>query len=284
MSTPISTAARKLSSVLPATIASAPLWPIRSGRSRASVTLTAGGDVEADEGAHPGEQTGRGDPEEEGANRDGAAVLLLQLADHGQSRSRSSQIAMPPTMDRTNTTAAAPEQDLPEDVEPLERVLVHTGKLSAVGYLSPVIRRRIATVLLVVGAAVVALAIANVGPFSDPPTEADRAQAALEDFFAAAHRKDYKAVCRLLTAPERSQVEIRAAALAGNSTGCANVLDSPLGLVLAKTEVEITDVRVSGNLAAIDANLHAPGVKRTQYRTYKLQEIGGTWRISEVTF
>ncbi len=78
------------------------------------------------------------------------------------------------------------------------------------GYLSPVIRRRIAAVLLVVGAAVVALAIANVGPFSDPPTEADRAKAALEDFFAAARRKDYKSVCQLLTAPERRQIEIRA--------------------------------------------------------------------------
>ncbi len=152
------------------------------------------------------------------------------------------------------------------------------------GYLSPVIRRRIAAALLVVGAVVVALAIANVGPFSDPPTEADRARTALEDFFTAAHHKDYKTVCRFLTAPERSQIEIRAAQLAGNSTGCANVLDSPLGLVLARTEVEVTDVRVSGDLAAVDAKLRAPGVKRAQFRTYKLQEIGGKWRISEVTF
>jgi hypothetical protein len=153
-----------------------------------------------------------------------------------------------------------------------------------VGYLDPVTRRRIAAVLLVLGAIVAALAIANVGPFSDPPTEADRAQAALEDFFAAAAKKDYAAACRLLTSAERRQVEIRAATLAGNRTGCASVLDSPLGLVLAKTRIEIKDVRVSGDLAAIDARLHAPGVKRAQYRTYKLQELGGKWRISEVTF
>jgi ketosteroid isomerase-like protein len=153
-----------------------------------------------------------------------------------------------------------------------------------VGYLSPVARRRIAAVLLVAGAVVAALAIANVGPFSNPPTEADRARAALEGFFTAARKRDFTRVCRILTPPERSQVEIRAAALAGNRTGCASVLDSPLGTALAKTKVEITDVRVSGDLAAIDAKLRTQGVKRAQYRTYKLQELGGEWRISAITF
>ena len=137
--------------------------------------------------------------------------------------------------------------------------------------------------LLALGAVVVALAIANVGPFSNPPTEADRARAALEDFFAAARKKDFGQVCKILTPPERSQVEIRAAAVAGNRTGCAHVLDSPLGTALAKTTVDITDVRVSGDLAAIDAKLHAPGLKRAQYRTYKLQELAGRWRISDVS-
>ena len=151
------------------------------------------------------------------------------------------------------------------------------------GYLDPVTRRRIAAVLLALGAVVATLAIANVGPFSNPPTEADRAQAALEDFFAAARKRDFTAACKLLTPPERSQIEIRAAALAGNRTGCAEVLDSPLGTVLAKTAVDIQDVRVSGDLAAIDAKLHTPGVKRVQYRTYKLQEQGTVWRISDVS-
>ena len=152
------------------------------------------------------------------------------------------------------------------------------------GYLDPVIRRRIAAVVLVVGLMVAALAVANVGPFSNPPTAADRARAALEDFFAAAKHKDFKAVCSILTAPERSQIEIRAAALAGNRTGCSRVLDSPLGAALAHTKVEIEDVRVSGNLAAIDAKLRTPRAKRPQYRTYKLEELGARWRISDVSF
>ena len=145
-------------------------------------------------------------------------------------------------------------------------------------------RRRIAVVILVLGVVVAAMAIANVGPFEEGPTEADRAQAALEDFFAAARKKDFQAACVLLTPTERRQVEIRAAALAGNRTGCSHVLDSPLGLALAKTRVEVRDVRVSGDLAAIDAKLHSPGVHRAQYRTYKLQLSGGVWRISEVSF
>lgn len=152
------------------------------------------------------------------------------------------------------------------------------------GYLSEYTRRRIAVMIIALGAVVGVMAIANAGPFSDPPTEADRAEAALEDFFAAARDKDFQAACVLLTPTERRQVEIRAAALAGNKTGCANVLNSPLGLALAQTRVDVRDVRVSGDLAAVDAELRPPGVKRAQYRTYKLQLLGEQWRISEVSF
>lgn len=153
----------------------------------------------------------------------------------------------------------------------------------SVGYLSPVARRRIAAVLLVAGAIVAALAIANVGPFSNPPTEADRARAALEDFFSAAQRKDFKDACGLLTAQERAKIETGAAAVAGKATDCPAVLDSPLGVALARTRVEIQDVRVSGDLAAIDAKLKTPASHRPQFRTYKLQELGGDWLISEVS-
>jgi len=138
-------------------------------------------------------------------------------------------------------------------------------------------------VLLVLGALVVAAAIANVGPFSNPPTEADRAQAALENFFAAARAKDFATACGLLTSSERSQLENRAAELAAKHIGCTKVLDSPLGEVLARTKVEIQDVRVSGNLAAIDTKLRAPGVARAHFRTYKLEETGDVWRISDVS-
>jgi ketosteroid isomerase-like protein len=152
-----------------------------------------------------------------------------------------------------------------------------------VGYLDPVTRRRIAAVLLVAGAIVAGLAIGNVGPFANPPTEADRARATLEEFFAAAERKDFAAVCATLTAAERSQIEIRATEVASSRISCTKVLDSPVGLALGRLRVTIEDVRVSGNLAAIDAMLRLPGAKRPEYRTYKLEELGGRWRISDIS-
>lgn len=156
--------------------------------------------------------------------------------------------------------------------------------VQAVGFLDPVVRRRIAAAVLIVGAVVAGMAIANVGPFSNPPTDADRARAALESFFANARRKDYGAVCKTLTSSERSQIEIRAAALAGNRTGCSKVLQSPLGVALGRVRLEIEDVRVSGNLAAIDARLRTPGAKGPEFRTYKLERLGNRWLISDVSF
>jgi hypothetical protein len=62
---------------------------------------------------------------------------------------------------------------------------------------SPTVRRWIAFVLLLAGIAVAAVAIADVGPFEDPVTEEERAQQAVQDFFAAAARGDGKAFCAL---------------------------------------------------------------------------------------
>jgi hypothetical protein len=48
-----------------------------------------------------------------------------------------------------------------------------------VGSLSESARRRIAAVILLAGIAIAALAIWDVGPFANPPTEAERAQSAV---------------------------------------------------------------------------------------------------------
>src|SRR5205814_9122454 len=50
------------------------------------------------------------------------------------------------------------------------------GYLHPVGYLSEATRRRIAAALLVVGVAVAVLALANIGPVSNPASEAERAR------------------------------------------------------------------------------------------------------------
>jgi hypothetical protein len=153
-----------------------------------------------------------------------------------------------------------------------------------VGYLDPFVRRRIAALLLLAGAVLAGLAIANAGPFSNPPTEFDRARAALEDFFAAAKSKDYARVCELLAPAQRKVIETAASQLAQGKlkNGCTAAVAAGGGGALAHSELRIRDVRVSGSLAAIDANIVVPGVNGPQSRTFKLEEIKGNWVISDL--
>ena len=157
--------------------------------------------------------------------------------------------------------------------------------------LSDVTRRRIAALLLVAGIAVAVLALRDVGPFSNPPTPEERAQAAVEDFFDAAHDKDFKAMCGLLTPATQTQITQRIAAALATQTqvsSCAQALQAQdkavkgqPGASLSQTRiVRVDDSRVSGNRAAVDAVLTYPGAKRTQPRTFELELVRGEWRIS----
>jgi ketosteroid isomerase-like protein len=132
---------------------------------------------------------------------------------------------------------------------------------------------------------VVALAVADVGPFSDPPTEAERAQATVERFFDAAHDKDFEAVCHELTEQEQRTVEQRAGSLAIEQglKGCNEILRAYLGDQLSATRIaEVEDVRVSGNRAVVDTSLNAPGSKRPQPTTFDLFLIADRWRIADL--
>jgi hypothetical protein len=153
------------------------------------------------------------------------------------------------------------------------------------GYLSDVARQRIAAAILVVVVVVVALALADVGPFSDPPTEAERAQAAVERFFDAAHDKNFGGVCHQLTSQEQRTVEQRAGSLAVQQglKGCDEILRAFLGDQLSSTRiVKVQDVRVSGNQAVVDANIHSPGSKHSRPTTFHLFLIQGQWRIADL--
>jgi hypothetical protein len=149
-----------------------------------------------------------------------------------------------------------------------------------VGYLSDVARRRIAAALLIIGIAVVAAAIANLGPFSNPPSEAQRAEAAVQRFFAAGHQKDFKAACGQLTHDAQRTLEQRAGAAAAQQglKGC----DQILGLFLAKLELgDVADVRVSGNRAVVDASVKPVGSSQGQPTTINLFLIGNAWKIAD---
>jgi hypothetical protein len=152
------------------------------------------------------------------------------------------------------------------------------------GYLSDVARRRIAAAILIVGVALAGLAIANLGPFSDPPTEAERAQAAVEGFFDAAHDKNFGGVCQQLTGQEQRTVEQRAGSLAVKQglKGCDQILSAYLGDQLSGARIaKVQDVRVSGNRAVVEADIHAPGSKHPRATTFDLFLIKDRWRIAD---
>jgi Domain of unknown function (DUF4878) len=156
--------------------------------------------------------------------------------------------------------------------------------VAPVGNLSEAARRRIAAVILIAGIAIAALAIADVGPFSDPPTEEERAQSAVERFFAAAQDRNFKAACGQLTVEEQRTIEQRAASLASQQglQGCDEILKAFLGEQLAATRIiKVIDVRVSGNQAVMDANIHTPGSSGPKSATFHLFLIKDEWKIDD---
>src|SRR3954453_7401606 len=113
-----------------------------------------------------------------------------------------------------------------ETASRLRRERFRLARLRTMGNLSEATRRRIAALILCAGIAVGALAIFDVGPFSNPPTEAQRAQDAVEGFFAATQDKDFKAACERLTASEQRTIEQRAGSIAAREglSGCDQIL------------------------------------------------------------
>jgi hypothetical protein len=153
------------------------------------------------------------------------------------------------------------------------------------GYLSEVTRRRIAAVLLFLGGIVAVLAIADVGPFSNPPTEEEKAQTAVERFFADAKDKKFRAACAELSPERLALIEQAGARLASQKglEGCSQIFAAVIGDQLAKLKIlEVTDVRISGNRAAVDLKLHIPGEKHPDERSIALVLIKDEWRINDL--
>jgi hypothetical protein len=153
------------------------------------------------------------------------------------------------------------------------------------GYLSDVTRRRVAAMLLLAAVALAVLAIEDVGPFSDPPTEQERAQAAVERFFDAAHEEDFGAACAQLTGKEQRTVEQLAGRLAFQQglRRCEEILRGLLGTQLSGTRLAgIEDTRVSGNQAVVDAEIRPPGSKHGRPATFHLFLIGDEWKIDDL--
>jgi ketosteroid isomerase-like protein len=147
--------------------------------------------------------------------------------------------------------------------------------------MSEVTRRRIAALLLVAGIAVAALAIADVGPFDDPPTEEQRVQAAVEDFFSAAADGDSKAFCALLTDQARQDLEVSAAQRlqVNELPQCEKILDL-LAAAFKGSEFAVRQISVSGNQARVEGRYRVAG-EHAHPRTVILLEVNGEWRVSD---
>ena len=155
------------------------------------------------------------------------------------------------------------------------------------GYLDEYTRRRVAAVLLVVSVVVAALAIADLGPFDDPPTQEELAQETVEEFFAAARASDFQAFCDLLTKPARQAIEVRAGAIAAeeNLKGCAEILGTLVGEQFAGSELRITLANVSGNRARVETELKLEGEPGRQQRSVLLEQSPeGDWLIHDPGF
>jgi hypothetical protein len=146
--------------------------------------------------------------------------------------------------------------------------------------MSEIARRRSAALLLIVGAAIAGLAIADVGPFDDPPTPEEEVGDVVSEFYGAAAEGDFLTFCGLLTEQARAQLRANASQLVGKEQSCADALDSGLGKVLKSATLEVTEVSISGPSARVEARFKPPE-QEVQLRTVLLRETEGEWEISD---
>lgn len=155
------------------------------------------------------------------------------------------------------------------------------------GYLDEYTRRRVAAVLLAITTVVAVLAIADIGPFSDPPTQEELAQDTVEEFFAAGADGDFKTFCGLLTKSARSAVEVRAGAIAAEQglEGCVEIFDALVGDQLKGSRLRVTLSSVSGDRARVETEIQVKGGGGRQQRSVLLELAeNGEWRIYDPGF
>lgn len=147
--------------------------------------------------------------------------------------------------------------------------------------MSDVVRRRVAALLLIAGIAIAVLAITDTGPFEDPPTEEERVEAAVQEFFTAAAGGDSRTFCGLLTSDARQDLRVNTAQRLqiDQLPHCEQILDA-LADVFKGSAIEVRFVSVSGNQARVEARYKLSG-SGAQPRTVLLVSEDGEWHISD---
>ena len=147
--------------------------------------------------------------------------------------------------------------------------------------MSDVVRRRIAALLLIAGIAVGALAIADVGPFDDPPTEEERVEAVVDDYYASLAGGDGKRFCALMTRDARRALEVNTAQQfrLDEPPSCVDVV-TLLQTVFKGSSATVNDVSVSGPQARVEVQLKVKGAG-AEPRTVLLSEEQDEWLVSD---
>ena len=147
--------------------------------------------------------------------------------------------------------------------------------------MSDTLRRRLAALLLVAGIAVAVLAIEDVGPFSDPPTQEEVVQGVVEDFFNAAAQGDSKTFCRLLTDDARKTLEVNTAQRlqTDEAPTCTQILDI-LAPAFKDSKIDVHLVNISGTRARVEARYKLAD-SPAQPRTILLELEDGEWHVSD---
>jgi hypothetical protein len=147
--------------------------------------------------------------------------------------------------------------------------------------MSDVWRRRLAALLLIVGIAVAVLAIEDVGPFSDPPTQEEVVQGVVEDFFNAAADGDSQTFCKLLTDDARKTLEVNTAQRlqTDEAPTCTQILDI-LAPAFKDSKIDVHLVSISGTRARVEARYKLADAPATP-RTILLELENDQWRVSD---
>jgi hypothetical protein len=147
--------------------------------------------------------------------------------------------------------------------------------------MSEIVRRRVAALLLIAAVAVAALAITDTGPFEDPPTEEERVEDAVQEFFAAAAAGDSRTFCALLTDQARQALRVSTAQRLqiDQLPGCGQILDA-LADAFEGSTIEIRFVSVSGHQARVEARYRVSGAG-AEPRTVLLLSENGEWKVSD---
>ena len=121
----------------------------------------------------------------------------------------------------------------------------------------------------------------STGRFENPPTEEERVEATVQEFFGAAAEGDSKTFCALLTSQARQTLRVNTAQRLQSDElpGCEEILDA-LADVFKDSSIDIRFVNVSGNQARVEARYKLSG-SGAQPRTVLLLAEDGEWKVSD---